>query len=135
MHETFRDKGFEILAFPCGQFNNQEFDTAKEIEAFGRGKMGAEFAIFQKCDVNGENAIPLFRYLRRKSELYNEKEGRSKQIPWNFTKFLVTNDGQDIKFIHPFTENKEVIREIENAMAMEEERLGPLTSSTHVDER
>ena len=79
MYEKYKDKGLEILAFPCNQFGGQESGTNEEIKNFCDTRYKVSFKLFDKVEVKGENASPLFNFL-------TEKAGR--EIQWNFTKFL-----------------------------------------------
>lgn len=81
--------GLEILAFPCNQFGGQEPDDDPAIKSFVKERYGVQFRMFSKIDVNGENAEPLFKYLK-------EATGGA-DIKWNFEKFLVARDGTVIK--------------------------------------
>jgi glutathione peroxidase len=99
LYETYKEQGLEILGFPCDQFNNQEFDTIEETTQFCQMNYGVTFPIFSKIDVNGENADPLFTFLK------DQKKGvLSKNIKWNFTKFLVDRTGQVIQRYAPTTQ-------------------------------
>jgi glutathione peroxidase len=99
LYEKYKDKGLEILGFPCDQFNNQEFDNIEETTEFCQLNYGVSFPIFAKIDVNGDNADPLFAYLKE------QKKGiLSKNIKWNFTKFLVDQGGQVVERYAPTTE-------------------------------
>lgn len=95
LYNEFRDMGLEVLAFPCNQFNNGEPGTNEEIEFNLRSKLGAEFPIFEKVEVNGKNPHEIFRYLRCNpvSDLWDPKKKRAKEIPWNFAKFLCNSEG------------------------------------------
>ena len=93
LHKEYRDSGFEILAFPCNQFMNQEPGTNEQIQKFATEKYGAEFPIFDKTDVNGENTCDVYKFLRSHSELYDKDKGEAREIPWNFAKFLVDSNG------------------------------------------
>ena len=88
MYEKYKDKGLEILAFPCNQFGGQESGTNEEIKNFCDTKYNVSFKLFDKVEVKGENASPLFNFL-------TEKVGR--EIQWNFTKFLINKDGEFVK--------------------------------------
>ncbi|MDF3001056.1 MAG: glutathione peroxidase [Bacillota bacterium] len=88
LYETYQDKGFEILDFPCNQFLNQAPGTAEEIHSFCTLNFGTAFPQFAKIDVNGPNESPLYTYLKgQKGGLLGNK------IKWNFTKFLVDQSG------------------------------------------
>jgi len=93
MYNKYKDEadGFEVLAFPCNQFGNQESGTPEQIRKFV-DNYGVKFQMFEKIDVNGKNAHPVFEYLK-------SKQGGvlGSSIKWNFTKFLVDKEGQPIK--------------------------------------
>ena len=96
MYKDYKDKGFEILGFPCNQFANQDPGSNKEISDFCLINYGVTFNMFQRIEVNGENAHPLYKFLK------NEKKGLlSKEIKWNFTKFLVDSEGNVVKRYAP----------------------------------
>ena len=88
LFELYKDKGLEILAFPCNQFGSQEPGSNDQIKTFCADKYNISFKLFDKVDVIGEHASPLFNYL-------NEVAGRD--IKWNFTKFLFDQNGNFIK--------------------------------------
>jgi len=110
LYEKYKDKGFEILAFPCNQFMNQEPGTNDEIQSFCQLNYGVTFEVFSKIDVNGEQADPLFNYLSDKARGAFGTKG----IKWNFTKFLIDRDGQVIKRFSPQTKPNEIVPFIEN---------------------
>ena len=134
MYRDLRDKGFEILDFPCNQFANQAPGTADEIQSFCKLKFGTEFPQFAKIDVNGENAEPLFAYLASEkpfegfgkgiknaalskfTELNNKKFGDKAYIKWNFTKFLIDRTGKVIARFEPTTDMKEVRKAVEELL-------------------
>ena len=96
LYEKYKDKGFEILDFPCNQFGNQAPGTAEEIESFCDARFGITFKQFAKIEVNGENADPLYKFLKsQKNGLFNEN------IKWNFTKFLVDREGNIVARYSP----------------------------------
>jgi glutathione peroxidase len=97
LYDKYRDRGFEILGFPCNQFMGQEPGTEKEIQSFCELNFGVKFPLFAKIDVNGANAHPLFQYLT------HAKPGilGSEQIKWNFTKFLIDAQGNPLKRYAP----------------------------------
>ena len=101
IYNKYSEYGFEILAFPCNQFLNQEPYDDAWIENFARGKYGAKYPMFHKIDVNGDNAHDVFRFLRRHSSLYNNSTGQVGDISWNFGKFLVDINGQVISYHAP----------------------------------
>ena len=88
IYEKYKEKGFEILDFPCNQFGHQAPGTNEEIHDFCQSRFGITFKQFDKIDVNGENESPLYTYLK------SQKGGMmGSKIKWNFTKFLVDKDG------------------------------------------
>jgi len=80
--------GLRILAFPCNQFGNQEPGTNEEIKEFAQGKYGVKFDMFSKINVNGDDAHPLWKYLKEKQSGF-----MTDAIKWNFTKFLIDKNG------------------------------------------
>jgi glutathione peroxidase len=101
-------RGFSVLGFPCNQFGKQEPGDAKAIEQFCGSNYAVTFPMFAKIDVNGDNAHPLFRYLKR------EKSGLlGSSIKWNFTKFLVDRSGQVVARHAPTTTPDSLRKEIE----------------------
>lgn len=113
LHQEFRDRGLEILAFPCNQFMNQEPATNKEIAEQMRDRIGAEFPIFEKAEVNGKNPHEVFKYLRCNSSLWDQNKKRAKEIPWNFAKFLVSSDGKVLNYYNPRVNPIQIVTEIE----------------------
>ena len=96
LYDKYKDKGFEILDFPCNQFANQAPGNDEEIHTFCTGRFGITFPQFAKIDVNGKNEDPLYTYLKsKKGGLCTSK------IKWNFTKFLVARDGTVLKRFAP----------------------------------
>ncbi len=89
LYDEYKDKGFEILGFPCNQFAHQEPKSNAEISNFCSINYGVTFTIFEKIEVNGDKTHPLYQFLK------NEKTGiLGSRIKWNFTKFLVDRKGQ-----------------------------------------
>jgi len=101
------------MGFPCNQFGAQEPGNAEEIGAFCEKNYGVSFPLFAKIDVNGDQADPLYQYLKK------EAPGLlgSKAIKWNFTKFLVRRDGTVFKRYAPQTRPEEMISDIETLLA------------------
>lgn len=96
LYDKYKEQGFEIFDFPCNQFANQAPGTDGEIKSFCETRFGVTFKIFHKIDVNGENADPLFTYLKK------EKGGMlGSNIKWNFTKFLINKKGDVVKRFAP----------------------------------
>ncbi len=99
LYEKFKDQNFEILGFPSNQFANQDPGSNEEISEFCQLNYGVSFPMFEKINVNGTDAHPLFKYL---SEQAPGILG-SKAIKWNFTKFLISPDGTPVKRYSPQT--------------------------------
>ena len=99
LYSKYSNKDFEILAFPCNQFGAQEPGSNEEIKEFCDINFNVSFQIFDKINVNGSSASPLFKHLK------NEAKGvmGSEAIKWNFTKFLIDNNGSVIKRYSPQT--------------------------------
>ncbi len=134
MYRDLKDKGFEILDFPCNQFANQTPGTEEEIHEFCTMKFGTDFPQFAKIDVNGETADPLFAYLatekpfegfgkglktavlKTASALNNKKFGDQAYIKWNFTKFLVDREGKVVARFEPTMEMEEVRKAVEKLL-------------------
>lgn len=111
IYKEYKDKGFTILGFPCDQFAKQEFADNKKITDFCQINYGVTFPIYDKINVNGNSAHPLFKYLK------NEKRGfLSKEIKWNFTKFLVDSNGKVIKRFAPTVTPDKIIPFIEKLL-------------------
>ncbi|WHZ03599.1 glutathione peroxidase [Neobacillus sp. YX16] len=112
LYEKYKGQGLEILGFPCDQFNNQEFDNIDETTQFCQLNYGVTFPIFAKIDVNGENTDPLFSFLKE------QKKGMlSKNIKWNFTKFLVDQNGQVVERYAPTTEPFKMESDLEKLLS------------------
>jgi glutathione peroxidase len=99
LYDKFGNEKFEILAFPCNQFANQDPGTDEEIKKFCTLNYGVTFPIFKKIEVNGQNAEPLFKYLKESCPGF-----LGEAIRWNFTKFLVDSEGHLIDRFAPATE-------------------------------
>ena len=118
IHKEYRDQGLEILAYPCNQFKGQEPGTNTEIKAFARDLYGAEFPLFSKVDVNGENTCEVYKFLRSGStDLYDEKKKEAKEIPWNFAKFIVNRDGKVISYHNPKVDPVDLVKNIEEQLS------------------
>ena len=108
LHRELSPRGFAVLGFPCNQFGNQEPGDAKQIAEFCERKYDVSFPLFEKIDVNGANAHPLYEYLKR------EKTGLlGSSIKWNFTKFLVDRSGKVVARHAPTMTPQGLKREIE----------------------
>lgn len=113
LYEQFRDRGLEVLAFPCNQFGAQEPGSAEEIGAFCEQNYRVTFPLFAKLEVNGDRAHPLFQHLK------NQAPGilGTRAIKWNFTKFLVGKDGTVRQRYSPRTSPEQLTGEIEKLLA------------------
>ena len=112
LYRAYKDRGFEVLGFPCNQFGAQEPGPAAEIGAFCGKNYGVSFPLFAKIDVNGPDAHPLNRIL---------KEGKpgifgTENIKWNFTKFLIDRQGNVTGRVGPATEPKTLAVTIEELL-------------------
>ena len=134
MYKDLRDKGFEILDFPCNQFANQAPGDDDEIHEFCTLKFGTEFPQFKKIDVNGDTADPLFAYLatekpfngfgkglknkafEKVANTNNKKYGEKAYIKWNFTKFLVDKEGNVVERFEPTVDMKDVRKAVEDML-------------------
>jgi glutathione peroxidase len=115
VYEQFRDRGLEVLGFPCNQFGKQEPGTEAEIGAFCEKNYGVTFPMFSKVDVNGDEAHPLFKHLKQSAPGVLGTEG----IKWNFTKFLINRDGSVYKRYAPQTKPEEIAGDIETLLALQ----------------
>lgn len=113
VYEQFKAKGVEVLGFPCNQFGAQEPGNADEIGAFCEKNYGVSFPLFEKIDVNGDSAHPLFRKLKKDAPGLLGTEA----IKWNFTKFLVRKDGTVFGRYAPATKPEDLIKDIEKLLA------------------
>jgi glutathione peroxidase len=132
LYDTYKEKGFTVLGFPCNQFGGQEPGTDEEISSFCSLNYQVEFPLFQKIEVNGENAHPLYQYLREQapeeeidvnSTLYKHLQNKAPEllegstIKWNFTKFLIDQEGIVVKRFSPITTPEEIEKDIETLLA------------------
>jgi len=112
LYGKFKARGLEILGFPCNQFGKQEPGNSEEIAEFCSVNYGVTFPMFEKVDVNGKAAHPLFRYLK------GEARGvlGSEPIKWNFTKFLVNREGVVVDRYASTTKPEQIEADIETAL-------------------
>jgi glutathione peroxidase len=105
----YRDRGFEVLAFPCNQFGHQEPGDAEDIASFCDLNFGVSFPLMAKVDVNGDGATPFYRWLKQ------EAPGvlGTRKIKWNFTKFLIGRDGKVVRRYPPTAKPESLERDIE----------------------
>lgn len=135
MQEKYGDMGFVVLDFPCNQFGEQAPGSSEEIHGFCTQKYGITFPQFEKIDVNGENASPLFVWLKEQKgfegfDLDNRiglalhknflkidpNYAESPDIKWNFTKFLIDKDGNVVKRYEPTTDMNVIVNDIYDLM-------------------
>jgi glutathione peroxidase len=112
LYGSYRDRGLEVLGFPCNQFGGQEPGGPEEIGAFCGNEYGVKFPIFAKIEVNGPNAHPLYQFLKK------EKPGLFgiRRIQWNFTKFLLDRRGVVVKRFNPATKPSALAGPIEELL-------------------
>ena len=111
LYRDYKDRGLEILAFPCNQFGAQEPGDAAEIKNFCSLTYDVSFPLMAKIDVNGDDADPIFKHLKK------EKGGLlGSGIKWNFTKFLVDRDGKVVSRHAPTTKPEQLRKEIEELL-------------------
>lgn len=135
LYDRYKDKGFEILGFPCNQFAGQEPGTNEEVQTFCKLNYGVTFPIFAKGDVRGETAQPLFKYLTEQKGFkgFDENHPITKPllealqnnfpeylegdgIKWNFTKFLIDRAGNVVERYEPTTLPEAIGAEIEKLL-------------------
>jgi len=108
LQEEFADRGFSVLAFPCNQFGAQEPGSNQEVLAFARAQ-GASFSLFAKVEVNGDNAAPLYAWLKA-------QKGFEGDVSWNFVKFLVARNGAVLKRYGPDWDDAAMRADVEDAL-------------------
>ena len=133
MNKKYKDKGLVVIGFPCNQFKEQDLGSDGQIEEFCQLNYGVTFQIMKKTDVNGPAAEPIFEYLKTQapSEEYKGLKAKAthallkklsksvekdSDILWNFTKFLISKDGETIKRYAPTTEPKDFEKELEEML-------------------
>ncbi len=112
LYDKYSSKGLEILAFPCNQFGKQEPGTNSEIAEFCSTNYGVSFQLFDKVDVNGDAAHPLYKFLKA-----NAKGMINDDIKWNFTKFLIDKNGNVVDRFAPQTTPESLAKDIEELLA------------------
>ncbi|CAH9051631.1 unnamed protein product [Cuscuta epithymum] len=116
LYTKYKDKGLEILAFPCNQFLKQEPGSSEEAQAFACTRFSAEYPIFQKVKVNGSDAAPVYKFLKA-----NTSGFFGSSIKWNFTKFLVDKEGNVIGRYGTTTQPLALEEEIKKALGLNSE--------------
>jgi glutathione peroxidase len=114
LYREYKDKGLEVLGFPCNQFANQEPGTNEEVHQFCQLNYGVTFTMFEKIDVNGENAHPLYKFLTSQA-----KGILSSKIKWNFTKFLIDAEGNVVKRYAPTVLPSQITGDIEKLLKID----------------
>ncbi|KAM7525735.1 hypothetical protein LguiA_015637 [Lonicera macranthoides] len=113
LYEKYKEQGLEILAFPCNQFGSQEPGTNEEIQQFVCTRFKAEYPIFDKVEVNGSNANPIYKFLKsNKGGLFGDS------IKWNFTKFLVDKEGNVVDRYAPTTSPLSIEKDIKKLLGV-----------------
>ncbi|KAI5776579.1 thioredoxin-like protein [Geopyxis carbonaria] len=112
LYETYKDQGLVVLGFPCNQFGGQEPGSAEDIQNFCTTNYGIKFPIMSKVDVNGDNAHPLFTYLKEK------KPGLlgMRRVKWNYEKFLVSRSGEVVERYASTTKPESIASAIEREL-------------------
>lgn len=112
LYNKYKDQGLVILGFPCNQFGNQEAGNSDEIGTFCEKNYGVTFPVFEKIDVNGDDATPLYK------DLKSEAPGLlgTQKIKWNFTKFLLSREGEIIDRYAPTTKPEDIEEDICKAL-------------------
>ena len=111
LYERMNGEGFEVLGFPCGQFNDQELENAEGIKNFCELNYGVSFPMFDKINVNGDAAHPLFKYLRKET-----KGLLGDAVKWNFTKFLIDRNGNVLKRYAPQVDPLDIEKDIRSLL-------------------
>ena len=134
LNQKYKDKGLVVIGFPCNQFKEQDPGTDSQIEEFCQLNYGVTFQIMRKVDVNGPDATPVFEFLKAQAptEEYHGLKAKAAKalfktlsksvekdsdIKWNFTKFLISKDGETIKRYAPTTEPKDFEKDVEAMLA------------------
>ena len=115
LNQKYRDRGLVCIGFPCNQFAHQDPGTDSEIESFCRLNYGVTFQIMKKIEVNGDNAHPIYKYLKAQTK----KGLAGGKIKWNFTKFLISRDGKTIKRYGPMVVPEKLEADIERELKIE----------------
>ncbi len=108
LYQEFKDKGLEILAFPCNQFGKQEKGDNSEIKQFCDLNFNISFELFSKIEVNGDNTHPLYKHLKQQAPGILGSKG----IKWNFTKFLINRNGEVVNRYSPTTKPEQLTSDI-----------------------
>ncbi|WP_261558106.1 MULTISPECIES: glutathione peroxidase [Frankia] len=132
LYQELHGRGLEILGFPCNQFGNQEPGTEEEIQSFCSANYNVTFPVLSKVEVNGDDAAPLFKYLRAEAPgdfgpesgfLYEHVQKTrpeaigTDEVKWNFTKFLVDTDGNVVRRYEPTVTPEEIRKDLDATLA------------------
>lgn len=109
LYKQYRDRGLAVLGFPCNQFGAQEPGTTDEIKTFCQKNYGVSFPMFEKIDVNGDAAHPLYRWLKSHAKGVLGSEA----VKWNFTKFLIDRHGNVVDRFAPTTKPEDLQSKVE----------------------
>jgi glutathione peroxidase len=109
LYQKYRERGFVVLGFPCNQFGAQEPGSAAQIGSFCETNYGVSFPMFEKIDVNGDTAHPLYQWLKQNARGLLG----SQRIKWNFTKFLLDRQGNAIERYAPVKKPDDLAKDIE----------------------
>ena len=109
LHQTYGERGFSVLGFPCNQFGGQEPGSEEEIQSFCDLNYQTSFPLFSKIEVNGAASHPLYAHLKEQAPGVLG----SQRIKWNFTKFLVNQEGEVVKRYAPSTKPEAIASDIE----------------------
>ncbi|KAJ8471665.1 hypothetical protein OPV22_026008 [Ensete ventricosum] len=112
IYEKYKTQGFEVLAFPCNQFGGQEPGSNSEIKQFACTRFKADFPIFDKVDVNGPNAAPVYQFLKSSAGGF-----LGDLIKWNFEKFLVDKNGKVVERYPPTTSPFQIEKDLQKLLA------------------
>jgi glutathione peroxidase len=115
IYNKYKDRGFIVLGFPCGQFFNQELSKEEDIKTRIETKYNVEFPMLSKIKVNGDDTHPIYKYLKYNCKELNSNKGL-KNIPWNFAKILVDADGKVVGFYGPNVRPEEIVPDIEKLL-------------------
>jgi glutathione peroxidase len=115
LYKQYKDRGVEVLGFPCNQFGSQEPGTAADIAQFCELNYGVSFPLFAKIDVNGPEAHPLYKFLKREQSGILGALGFG-AIKWNFTKFLIDREGNAVGRYAPSTAPAELAPAIDKLL-------------------
>ncbi|CEG49095.1 RxLR-like protein [Plasmopara halstedii] len=133
LYEKYHDEGFMVLGFPCNQFGGQEPGTADDILKFTQEKYHVTFPLFSKVDVNGENAHPLFTYLKKQLDGYITND-----IKWNFTKFLIVNHEPFMRYgtsTSPLEIESDIIQALQKSRLVDDSDDGGAADGDYGDTR